>query len=255
MHRFYLPPEQCRGPALVLSGREAHHAEHVFRLRRGDRLVVLNGAGDEFLCEVLEPRREEMPLAIVQKTASPPLPWRLTLLQAVPKAKLIECIIQKATELGVSRIVPILSERTVPQLGAGTAEARVKKWRQIAIEAIKQCGNPWLPLVESPLTPKEFLARGERFDLPLIASLQSDRRHLREHFRTFLTAHSRPPQSLCVWIGPEGDFTPAEMSAIKADGALPITLGPLILRSETAAIYALSILNYELQACLPPACA
>jgi 16S rRNA (uracil1498-N3)-methyltransferase len=97
------------------------------------------------------------------------------------------------------------------------------------------------------VTPQEFLLRAEIFDLSLIASLQGDARHPRERFDSFRSDRKRSPGSLCVWVGPEGDFTPAEINSIRAAGALPITLGPLVLRSETAAIYCLSFINYELQ--------
>ena len=168
-------------------------------------------------------------------------------MQAIPKGKIIESIIQKATELGASRIVPLLSDRVATQLDDEGAAAKAEKWRQTAVEAIKQCGSAWLPQVEAPITPKEYLARGEKFELPLVASLQSDCRHPRDYFKTFFAEKKRLPKTVCVWVGPEGDFTPAEMNSIKSAGALPITLGRLVLRSETAAIYALSILNYELQ--------
>src|SRR6185295_17118967 len=92
-----------------------------------------------------------------------------------------------------------------------------------------------------------FLARGERFDLPLIASLHDERHHARAWFEAHQAKHNRPPQSVCVWIGPEGDFTPGEVDAVKSSGAWPVSLGDLILRTDTAAIYCLSILNHELQ--------
>jgi 16S rRNA (uracil1498-N3)-methyltransferase len=247
MHRFYLPPELGRDSALRLTDREAHHAIHVLRLRRGERVAVLDGAGREFLCEVQDTKNDAVELAVVHQNFVPPLPCQITLLQAIPKGKLFEAILQKTTELGVARIVPILSERVVAHLDDEDGAQKTDKWRQVAVEAIKQCGSPWLPQIETPVTPKQFLARREKFELPLIASLQSDRRHPRECFREFQAGHGRLPVSVCVWIGPEGDFTPAEMNAIKAEGAWPIALGRLVLRSETAAVYCLSILNYELQ--------
>jgi 16S rRNA (uracil1498-N3)-methyltransferase len=247
MHRFYLPPAQSRDDVVFLTGGEAHHAMHVLRLRQGERVMVLDGAGQELLCEArkLEPKSVE--LAVVQRNTVAPLPCQITLLQAVPKGKIIEGIIQKATELGAHRIVPLLSDRVTVRLDEESAADKAEKWRTVAIEAIKQCGSAWLPQVDAPVTPKEYLARGEKFELPLIASLQDDRRHPREHIKTFQDEKGRLPKSVCVWVGPEGDFTPAEMSAAKSAGALPITLGRLVLRSETAAIYCLSILNYELQ--------
>lgn len=246
-HRFYLPPDQCLGSEITLAGREAHHAQDVLRLRAGDRLEVLNGTGAELLCEVVEASGKLLRLAVRQRHQAPPRAHEITLLQAIPKGRSMDTIIQKATELGVARIVPLLSERTVPSLEGDSAEAKREKWQQIAVEAIKQCGNPWLPAVEAPVTPKQFLARNESFELPLVGSLLHDRRHPRQCFADFERERGRLPRTLCAWIGPEGDFTPAELGAIKASGALPITLGPLILRSETAAIYTLSVLAYELQ--------
>jgi 16S rRNA (uracil1498-N3)-methyltransferase len=248
MPRFYLPPEQCCTANLVLAGREAHHALHVLRLRRGDRVTVVDGAGRQFVCELREHDRDKVALAVVETHSLPPLPCQVTLLQAVPKGKLIESIIQKATELGAVRIVPLLSERVATKLDAKAAADKAIKWRAVAIEAIKQCGAAWLPRVDVPLTPEQFLQRGEQFELPLIASLQDDRQHPRKWFLDFQTKHGRPPHSVCVWIGPEGDFTPAEVQAIQSAGALPISLGSLVLRTETAAIYCLSIFGYELQA-------
>ncbi|MDB6015716.1 MAG: Ribosomal small subunit methyltransferase [Pedosphaera sp.] len=247
MHRFYLPPEQCRDNTFLLTERESHHALHVLRVRDGERLMVLDGAGQELLCEARKQAHDQIKLAVVQRNSIPPLPYQITLLQAIPKGKIIDSIIQKATELGVHRIVPLVSDRVITQLDDDSAAAKVEKWQLTAIEAIKQCGSAWLPQIETPVTPKEYLARGEKFEMPLIASLQSDCRHPREYFKTFYQEKGRLPKTTCVWIGPEGDFTPAEMNAVKSAGVLPITLGRLVLRSETAALYSLSVLNYELQ--------
>ena len=168
------------------------------------------------------------------------------LLQAVPKGKIIESIIQKAVELGARRIVPLLTERVVTHLDGEDAGNKRDKWQQVAVEAIKQCGAAWLPKIEAPMTIDQFRARPETFDLSLVGSLQKERRFPRECFREFQAKHQRLPQSVGVWIGPEGDFTPDELKAILAGGALPISLGRLVLRVETAAVYCLSILNYEL---------
>src|SRR5204863_3917624 len=111
------------------------------------------------------------------------------------------------------------------------------KWQLIAVESIKQCGSPWLPQIDPPVTHQQFLARKEKFDLALLASLQPDAAHPRAYFETFQRDHNRLPESICVWVGPEGDFSPTELEAIRATGALPITLGPNVLRSETAALY------------------
>ena len=248
MHRFYLSPAEAKARPLTLAGREAHHALRVLRLGRGDEVSVLDGVGREFLGTIDNFDRDKVQLALqeTKTVAAPPCP--ITLLQAVPKGKIIESIIQKATELGVARIVPLLTERVVMDLDDKHAARKGEKWQQVAIEAIKQCGAAWLPRVEAPMTPKEFLARAEKFELPFIASLQPGAQHPRQYLERFQAQHGRKPQSACVWIGPEGDFTAAEVNAIIAAGALPITLGKLVLRVETAATYCLSVLNYEVSA-------
>ena len=247
MHRFYLPPEQGNDLSLRLEAREAHHGLQVLRLRPSEKVVVLDGAGHEYLCEVGQAERRTIHLTVRHKNTVPRLPYEITLVQGLPKGKLFESIIQKATELGVTRIVPLLSERVSAHWEPEAAENKVEKWRLTAVEAIKQCGSAWLPVIERPVRPRDYLARLETFDLPLIASLQPASQHPRVYFRRFAAERHHRPRSLCLWVGPEGDFTPAELNAAQSAGALPITLGKLVLRCETAAVYGLSILNYELQ--------
>ena len=136
MHRFYLPPERCAGNTLRLDEREAHHALHVLRVKPGEPAIVLDGAGNEFLCEVASVSHDAVELRVAKKNFIPPLPCRITLLQALPKGKIIESIIQKAVELGAHRIVPLLTERVVTRLDEGSAEHKREKWQQVAIEAI-----------------------------------------------------------------------------------------------------------------------
>jgi 16S rRNA (uracil1498-N3)-methyltransferase len=247
MHRFYLPPERCAGEMLRLDGREAHHALNVLRLKHGELVAVLDGIGNEFMCTVKDASRNAVTLSVSLKNFVPAPPCAITLLQAVPKGKIIESIIQKSVELGARRIVPILSERVVTQLDNEDVENKRDKWQNVAIEAIKQCGAAWLPKVEAPVTIEQFITRKEKFDLSLVGSLQKERRHPREILREFEAKQKQLPQSVGVWIGPEGDFSLEELRAIRNSGALPISLGNLVLRVETAAIYCLSILNYELQ--------
>lgn len=247
MHRFHLPPAACRGPALTLTGGEAHHALHVLRVQPGDRVAVLDGAGHEHLCDVRETARHEVRLTVRQSTEHPPLPHDITLIQAVTKTRSMDWIVQKATELGARRIVPVVADRSVPRLDPG-ANDRTAKWEEIAIEALKQCGTPWLPRIDPPQPLSAYIARAERFPLSLLASLQPDARHPREILRACATEHGGTPAAVAIWIGPEGDFTPAEVLEIRNSGAQPITLGPLVLRSETAAVYCLAFLSYEMNA-------
>jgi 16S rRNA (uracil1498-N3)-methyltransferase len=251
MHRFYLPREHGHGSRITLTGREAQHGLRVLRVRRSEKVGVLDGEGHRYVCEVENISRDAIQLKVLEKDFIEPLPYRITLVQAIPKGRLFDAIVQKATELGVFRIVPLLTERVVTQLDDDKSAVKAEHWRTVAIEAIKQCGSPWLPQVAAPVPVNDLVARAELFDLSFVASLQADSRHPREWLKDFDQTQMRKPASLCVWVGPEGDFTPGEIDAAKSVGALPITLGPLVLRSETAAIYCLSVLNYELQSPVP----
>ncbi len=247
MNRFYVEPQASREPLIELSERESHHALNVLRLKPGDRCAALNGQGAELLCQVEKIGKRQVTLRICQRNNIPPLPYQTTLIQALPKGKAMEFIVEKATELGAAHIIPVIAERSVARLDEENADAKLEKWNWIAMEAIKQCGSAWLPKIHPPRKISENIATPEPSELTLLASLQPDARHPRLHFQDFAHEKNRKPKSVSVWVGPEGDFTPAEINAIHARGALPITLGPLVLRSETAALYCLSTLNYELQ--------
>ncbi|HWD21395.1 MAG TPA: RsmE family RNA methyltransferase [Verrucomicrobiae bacterium] len=249
MHRFYVAPGEAGGDLLRLPERERRHAADVLRVSPGETVTVLDGAGREIICQVNEASRRDVTLAVRKTKVHPAPACRITLVQAVPKGKIIESIIQKATELGAAAVVPLLSERVATRVEDGDAAAhKAEKWTQIAVEAIKQCGQPWLPRVYPPVTLPSYLASAEAVDLALVGSLQGDGRHPRAHFEKYRATHGRAPASVRLWIGPEGDFTPGELDAIRRSGAQPITLGPLVLRSETAALYTLSVVNYEVTA-------
>lgn len=242
MHRFYLPDLQH----LALSAAEAHHAIHVLRLKPGDSINVFDGRGHQAQCSVGEIKSDSVCLTLLSKSSSPPLPCRITLAQAVPK-KHMDLILQKATELGVSAILPLVSDRSIVQLDEQDTN-KLERWRSICLEACKQCGNDWLPELYAPQKARSFLnelgGQQREYDLKLIASLQPDSRPL----KTILAeaVPTCPAPSVLVLIGPEGDFTPAEISLAKSAGCFPLSLGPLVLRAETAALYALSILRHEL---------
>jgi 16S rRNA (uracil1498-N3)-methyltransferase len=254
MHRFYLPPEQSGGQALFLSGDEAHHAHHVLRLLPGQVVEVLNGAGEIVTCEVRSSNRSSLELAVLARKARDPLPCSVTLIQAIPKGKLFEDIVEKATELGVSCIVPLISERVISRPEGDDAMRKTAKWKRTAIETLKQCGSAWLPTIQPPVALADYLSRREHAELPFLASLQPDAREMRECVTRFLNAQQRPPRSASLWIGPEGDFSLGEIEQINREtGAQPISLGPWVLRTDTATIASLALLNHEIRTARQPA--
>jgi len=246
MHRFYISPENWNPGALTLRGAEAHHARDVLRRKRGDRAVLFNGRGREITAEIVDLTDHEVRLRKLHETETPPLRCRIILGQAIPKGKNMDLIVQKAVEIGAAEIAPLISERTIVDLGKKEAEQKKAKWQQIAIEAAKQCGQNWLPQVNAPRKLKDFFSDAGNFDLRLIGSLQPDAIHLKKILSDYTDQHRDRPKSVLMLVGPEGDFTPAELGLAKTNGCLPITLGPIILRVETAAIYCLSVLSYEL---------
>ncbi|HZR05369.1 MAG TPA: 16S rRNA (uracil(1498)-N(3))-methyltransferase [Candidatus Udaeobacter sp.] len=247
MHRFFVSPENWNPGTLTLAGSEAHHARDVLRMRVGEKLVLFNGRGREITAEIVDLGTDEIRLRRLHEAETPPLQCRIVLGQAIPKGKNMDLIVQKAVEIGAAEIVPIVSDRTIVQVDSESAAQKQSKWQQIAIEAAKQCGQNWLPHVRAPRKLSElFSAVDESFDLGLIGSLQPGARHLKKVLTDYSSEHQDPPRRVLMLVGPEGDFTPAELALARRHGCHPITLGPIILRVETAAIYCLSVLSYEL---------
>ena len=241
MHRFYLPPNEWNALSPVLDEGESHHVLDVLRFGPGDHVTVFDGEGGEARADIVAVDAGKIQLRIGPKASSQPLACAITLAQAIPKGKHMDLIVQKATELGAARIAPLFSDRTIVQLDVKDAEKKRDKWREIAIEACKQCGQNRVPEISEPVSPKAFFAKQEPSELMLIASLQPDARRIKS-----VLAEHPTPRSVCVFVGPEGDFTPAELALAKSQGCRPITLGPIILRAETAALYCLSVLAHEL---------
>jgi 16S rRNA (uracil1498-N3)-methyltransferase len=237
MHRLFSADANQDAREMVIEGREAHHGAHVLRLKRGEDVAVLDGKGAEYSCVVRETGRHSLRLEVKGRKMSDRPSYEVTLFQALPKGKAFETILQKATELGAYRIVPLLTERVV------TRAEKHEKWQWVMIDAMKQCGNPWLPLLDSPQKFSDAVRRVKEFDVGLVGSLDIAQRNVREWVAG--------AKKVAIWIGPEGDFTPAEMETLLKEGSKPMSLGRLVLRSDTAAISSLTLVNYELDiACI-----
>src|ERR1700682_4205514 len=246
MHRFYIAPENWHPDAPLLTGSEAHHCRNVLRLEPGDKVVLFDGRGRELTAEITSTDAAEISFRKLHEAQTAPLRCQIMLGQAIPKRKNMDLIVQKAVEIGAAEIAPIISDRTVVRLDEESAASKQSKWQTVAIEAAKQCGQNWLPRVQVPQTMAQFFQQPRRFDLQLIGSLQSDAVHLKKILAQFSAEHGDRPRNVLMLGGAEGDFTPAELSLARSHGCRPITLGPIVLRVETASIYCLSVLSYEL---------
>src|SRR2546421_5240311 len=198
MHRFYLSPEDWDPSALTLRGTEAHHARDVLRMRRGERAVLFDGRGREVTAEVVDLSGDEVRLRKLYETETPPLRCRITLGQAIPKGKNMDLIVQKAVEIGAAEIAPLISERTIVDLGPKEAEQKQAKWQQIAIEAAKQCGQNWLPQIYAPRKLKDFFSHTGSFDLRLIGSLQPDAIHLKKILADYVDQYRDRPKHVLM---------------------------------------------------------
>lgn len=243
MRRFFIDPAQMRGDTVTLSPEESHHAVDVLRLKKGDAVDLFDGRGNRSAGKVVGIKegsvsvRLERGAELSGKPSAPPA--EVTLAVSVIKPERMEYLIQKAAELAASTIIPVLSERSVVKLSEERWEAKVKRWRKIALESCKQCGQPRVPDVSEPLKLKDVLADPARYDKILIPTLE-----VRGDILGKTLGLSQAGGRILVLIGPEGDFTAKEVELAVSRGALPVSLGPLVLRSETAALYLLSVLNF-----------
>jgi len=244
--RAFCSPATAEPTEIVLSPEESHHLVTVNRAKVGDTVVAFNGRGMEWICELTSDRKQAATLKVRFAQKARPLPYEITLGQALPKGGSMDAIVRKATEIGAARIVPLESERTQVHLDGDRSDKKIDKWQTAALEAAKQCGNPFLPEIAPVQKASAFMEAAKGYDLKLIASLQSGAKSLKTVLQTFRASSGRAPTKVLWLVGPEGDFNPAEMSLSRSTGFEPITLGPLVLRCETAAVYALSVLSYEL---------
>jgi len=228
-HRFYIPPETGAGDEILLQGDEAHHALRVVRMRAGDTVVLLDGAGREIQGTVLELLRREVRIQPVAVRREELPPVRLTVLQAaLHRDKTLESLIEHGTEVGVHRFVIFRgrhSERP-PQLG--------ERWRRIAMEVCKQSGRLWLPEFETAGSLADALERP--WDTLLYATRDVEPTPLAR-------VHPGPETGLVV--GPEGDFAEDELHLLAQRAAVPISLGPSIFRAEFAAVLASALTLYQ----------
>ena len=236
MARFHLAASAWQSDA-ALTGDEARHLSQVLRMKVGEEISVFDGEGRRARAEILGISRERVTLRIGEiQVSRPPLP-QILLAQAIPKGKNMDLIVQKAVELGIASIQPLVTRNTVVQPGEGKSV----KWRRNAMEACKQCGQDRVPEIGEPQNFETWLAAqtGDG-SLKLMASLAEGAMPLRAVLR------SHPGTSAATWlVGPEGDFTAQETAAALAAGFLPVSLGEIVLRVETATLYGLSALRYE----------
>ncbi len=246
MHWCYLPSldENQQASQYQLEGEEAHHALKVMRLRTGDQVEVFNGRGSVATARISATDSNKSLWIDIEHFLAPqkPLP-QITLALAIPKGGNMELIVQKAVELGVSRIIPLISDRCIVRLKEKEARAKQEKWQRTALEACKQCKATHVPLIEPVQALASFLKQESAGSARICCALLPHAKPLRE----LLEAHRAAPTSdITILIGPEGDFSPQEYVDIESAAYQPASLGQLILRVETAVFMAIAAARYAL---------
>jgi 16S rRNA (uracil1498-N3)-methyltransferase len=235
-HRIFCSHRRLKEGCFTVAGDEAHHAVTVLRLKPGNDVYVFTEQGSEFHCRVVRAGRGQLRAEIVEKLGNevePPL--ELILIQALPKAAKMEQIIVHGTELGLTRLVPVVTQRS---LARGD---RRDRWSRLALEATKQCGRRRIPAVDG-VVELEGLDLGQfSKSLCLVAAEPPNADSLKE-----ILAGRREVSSVAIAVGPEGGLTPNEFAMLLEAGFLPFSMGPRILRTQTASLAALASIQYEL---------
>ncbi|MBU0502123.1 MAG: 16S rRNA (uracil(1498)-N(3))-methyltransferase [bacterium] len=232
MPRFFVPTEQIP----TISGQDAHQIKAVLRMKVGDELELLDGSGKVYFAKILEIKNDKVTTKILSThRAETDQKVKATIAQCLPKHKKMDLIIQKCTELGVAKIIPTLSERSIAK------GEKLERWQKIAKEAAEQSGRGTLPEITNLTKFEDVLAQGKNYKLALIPwELEKEK-----SLKASLSTHPSPHTPILILIGPEGGFSQKEVEQAQQAGFIPISLGKRILRTETAGLSILSMINYH----------
>lgn len=240
MNRFYIPPEKINNHEVFFSGEQTKHIRNVLRLKVSDIITVFDGLGNEY--EVFIDKIDKTVSGkINKKTKYEDRPKiKITLLQGLAKGDKMDFVIQKCTEIGVTKFVPVITERTIVKLEQAAGQKKIERWQKIAIAATEQCGGLYIPEISPVMTFDQALVSLKNFDFKLIPWEKEKSRSI----KTILKKAAA--KDIAVFIGPEGGFSEDEIEQAKNAEVIPVTLGPRILRSETAGLVVAALIVYEL---------
>ena len=235
VNRIFVDGPLKPGTQVTLPSAGAYHVVRVLRMREGAPLRVFDGAGAEFQAEIVRVEGDAVTVALMSQTqAAAESPLRITLIQGVSRGERMDWTLQKATELGVAAIAPVLTSRSVVRLDAKQVEKKQAHWRGIVIGACEQCGRSRIPTVHPAMTLREYFANVRKDGMRLVLSPSAP---------ASLAGIASLPSKVDLLIGPEGGLDDDELIAAQKSGFMPVRLGPRVLRTETAAVVALSVMQ------------
>ena len=244
MQHFFVTADQVEEEQIRINGTDVNHICNVLRMKQGERLKISDGNNRTYLCEIDSLGREEVRCRILEsELPDTELASRIVLFQGLPKADKMELIVQKAVELGVGAIVPVATKRAVVKLDQKKAAKKVQRWNSISMSACKQSGRSRVPEVAEVVDFQEALRMAGKLDHVLIPYELAE--NMKETRRVLSSIEKG--QSVGIFIGPEGGFERQEVEAAIEAGAVPVTLGRRILRTETAGLCMLSVLMFQLE--------
>ncbi|MBN2269298.1 MAG: 16S rRNA (uracil(1498)-N(3))-methyltransferase [Sedimentisphaerales bacterium] len=245
MNRFFISKSDIRGDEVVLTGQQAHQIRNVLRMTSGERIIVLDNTGCEYEVVLTGVDKQEVAGRIDSRHVGAGEPdVQIVLYQSLLSRVKFELVLQKCTEVGVSRFTPIITQRSVIRKGDTVTPKKLDRWRAIITEAAEQSHRTRIPELAPPVRFDEVLSQLNAFDRCLIASPHEQQISLQKALRG---GNRNEPQTIALLIGPEGGFTEEELRLAIDAGALPVSLGPRILRTETAAIVASALILHELE--------
>jgi len=250
MIRLFIPPEELASQEIIIHGENAHYLSSVLRVTTGENITIFDGHGNRYLCKINKIHKKEVIAEKIKKDiCSAESPLSIVLAQGIPKGDKMDFIVQKSTEIGVKKIIPLITERSQVQ-----HTAKTERWRKIALSASQQSGREKIPDIEEPIGFKDFfnppippLSKGDeggfldKNHCGIIFSEEEKNQNLKKVLKNF-----EGSATITLLIGPEGGFTDTETKIAVEKGFMTASLGPRILRTETASITAISIIQYEL---------
>ena len=237
MTRIFLAPEDISSDIVTVTGDQARHLALVLRAKPSDMVSVLTGDGHEYECRIVSVHKKEVRAEVISKAPySAESPISITVIQGISKGERMDIAVQKSTELGAVRFIPVITKRTQAK-----QTQKVERWRKIALSAAQQSGRDKLLKIDEPLQLEEFLDSIEPVSAGIIFFEENREKNLKE-----ILSDLKGAKEIMILIGPEGGFTKEEVSAAIEKGFRNASLGPRILRTETAPITALSIIQYKL---------
>ncbi|RKP55202.1 16S rRNA (uracil(1498)-N(3))-methyltransferase [Cohnella endophytica] len=249
MQRYFVPPALMGQQSVMLEGDDARHAAAVMRSKPGDCFIACDGCGRDVLAKITSIDKETVKADIIETLSRrAEMAWKVTVAQSLPKGDKLETVIQKGAEAGAAAFRPFLSHRTVVQYDERKEAKRIDRWRKIAKEAAEQSHRSIIPSIEAVATWKAMLALFAEYELVLFCYEEEGRsggglKDILSGFKASLPDSAEP--RILIVVGPEGGFTQQEADQAASSGAKLVGLGTRILRTETAALYALACLAYE----------